>query len=498
MPHRREKSAAAIVAEGFGYHGPPRCEGPNREESKSTVRRGKARHQKSEQLECLELLPRGWGESPSAPQSGEAGRATHEDEGSGTMRLLMEQAVARENAVEAFKRVRRNKGGPGIDGMTVEGLEPYLREHWSALREQLLRGSYRPSAVRRHEIPKSDGGVRMLGIPTVLDRFVQQLVLQVLQPMFDPTFSEHSHGFRPGRRAHDGVRAAQRYLQEGYHWVVDVDLEKFFDRVNHDVLMGKLQNRIDDSRMLGLIRRYLAAGMMVNGVVMERHEGTPQGGPLSPLLANVLLDEVDKELERRGHRFVRYADDCNVYVQSRRAGDDVLEVLRRQYAGLRLRVNEAKSAVALAWDRKFLGYSYWMAAEGTVKCRVAVKALEELKYQVRVKTARNGGRSLEQVARDLGTYLRGWKQYFKLAQTPTVFQTLDSWIHRRLRAIQLKQWKRGRTTRRALRARGLPEWLAQKGSGHGGRWWWASALGAVHTALPGAYFERLGVPRLAT
>lgn len=461
------------------------------------MRRGKAVHQISEQLECLELLPRGWGEALSATQSGEAGRATHEDERSGVTRLLMERVVARENARAAFKRVRRNKGSPGIDGMTVSQLESYLCEHWAALREQLLIGSYQPTAVRRHEIPKRNGGMRMLGIPTVLDRFVQQLLLQVLQPMLDPTFSEHSHGFRPGRSAHAAVREAQRYLQDGRHWVVDVDLEKFFDRVNHDVLMGKLQNRIDDPRMLAIIRRYLTAGIMVNGVVMERHEGTPQGGPLSPLLANVLLDDVDQELERRGHRFVRYADDCNVYVQSRRAGDDVLNVLRRQYERLRLRINDDKSAVAPAWDRKFLGYSFWVAASGTVKCRVAPTALEELTYQVRVKTTRSGGRSLEQVAKELGTYLRGWKQYFNLAETPNVFRTLDSWIHRRLRAIQLKHWKRGRATRRALRARGVPDWLAQKGGGHGRRWWWASALGAVHTALPGSYFERLGVPRLA-
>jgi len=410
----------------------------------------------------------------------------------------MEQAVVRANAVEAFKRVRRNKGSPGIDGMTVDQLEPYLREHWPTIREQLLMGSYQPTAVRRHEIPKGDGGMRMLGIPTVLDRFVQQLLLQVLQPMFDPTFSEHSHGFRPGRGAHDAVREAQHYLQEGRHWVVDVDLEKFFDRVNHDVLMGKLQNRIDDPRVLAIIRRYLTAGIMVNGVVIERQEGTPQGGPLSPLLANVLLDDVDKELERRGHHFVRYADDCNVYVRSQRAGNEVLDVLRRQYERLRLRINDAKSAVALAWKRKFLGYSFWVAPGDTVKRAVAAKALEELKYQVRVKTARSGGRSMAQVAHDLAAYLRGWKQYFKLADTPRVFRTLDSWIHRRLRAMHLKQWKRGRATQRALRARGLPEWLVHEGSGHGGRWWWASALGAMQTALPGSYFDRLGVPRLAT
>ncbi|MGH9786019.1 MAG: group II intron reverse transcriptase/maturase [Terriglobia bacterium] len=451
-------------------------------------------HQKSGQLE---LLLDGWGEAPTVTQSGEAGRAGHKTERSGSTGLLMEQVVARENAMQALKRVRRNKGSPGIDGMTVGALEPYLREHWPAIRAQLLTGRYQPNAVRQQLIPKRDGGMRQLGIPTVLDRFVQQLVLQVLQPIFDPTFSEHSHGFRPGRRAHDAVREAQQYLQTGSHWVVDVDLEKFFDRVNHDVLMGKLENQIDDPRVVGLIRRYLAAGMLADGVVMERHEGTPQGGPLSPLLANALLDDVDKELERRGHRFVRYADDCNVYVQSKRAGDDVLAALRQWYAKLRLRINEEKSAVALAWDRKFLGYSFWVAAGGTVKRRVAAKALEELKHQVRWITRRNGGRSISHVTRELRSYLRGWKEYFKLAETPGIFRSVDGWIHRRLRALHLKQWKRGHATRRELRARGLPEWLVQHGGGHGRRWWWASALGAMQTALPGSYFDRLGVPRLA-
>jgi group II intron reverse transcriptase/maturase len=340
--------------------------------------------------------------------------------------------------------------------------------------------------------------VRTLGIPTVLDRFVRQLLLQVLQPMFDPTFSEHSHGFRPGRRAHDAVRTAQQYVQDRRHWVVDVDLEKFSDRVNHDVLMGKLQNRIGDPRMLRIIRRYLAAGIMVNGVVMERHEGTPKGGPLSPLLANVLLDDVDRELERRGHTFVRYAGDCNVYVRSRRAGEDVLAVLRQQYAKLRLRINEAKTAVAPVWDRKFLGYSLWVAKDETVRCRVADQALAGMKQRVRAITSRTGGRSLAMVAQDLGMYLRGWTEYFQLAQEPGTFADLDKWIRHRLRAMQLKQSKQGRTTFRELRARGVPAWLIQKGAGHGRRWWWASAQGAMHHALPVGYFERLGVPRLAS
>jgi RNA-directed DNA polymerase len=322
-------------------------------------------------------------------------------------------------------------------------------------------------------------------------------MLQVLQPIFDPTFSEHSHGFRPGRRAHDAVRKAQQYVQDGRRWVVDVDLEKFFDRVNHDVLMGKLHNRIGDSRMLRIIRRYLEADIMADSVAVERHEGTPQGGPLSPLLANVLLDEVDKELERRGHCFVRYADDCNVYVRSKRAGERVLAAMRQKYAKLRLRINEEKSTVARVWDRKFLGYSLWVAAGRQVKLRVAPKALEAMKQRVREITSRNGGRSMEQVTAMLGAYLRGWKEYFKLADTRRIFSDIDGWIHRRLRMLQLKQWKRGRTAARELRARGLPEWLVRKGSGYGNRWWWAAALGAMQTALPGTYFERLGVPRLA-
>jgi RNA-directed DNA polymerase len=449
----------------------------------------------------MELALESGGEASEILSSGEAGRATHGEERSGSDHSLtchlMERVVGRENAIKALKRVRRNKGSPGIDGMTVDELEPYLREHWSVIREQLLKGTYRPSAVKRTLIPKSRGGMRQLGIPTVLDRFVQQLILQVLQPVFDPTFSEHSHGFRPGRRAHDAVRKAQQYIQQGRRWVVDVDLEKFFDRVNHDVLMGKLSNRIADRRILGIIQRYLTAGIMADGVAVERHEGTPQGGPLSPLLANVLLDEVDKELERRGHCFVRYADDCNVYVRSRRAGGRVLAALRQRYAKLRLRINEEKSTVARARDRKFLGYGFWVA-HGVVKLRVAPDALEEMKCNVRGCTSRSGGRSMTQVCTELGRYLRGWKEYFKLADTPGVFSTLDGWIHRRLRARQLKQWKRGRTARHALKARGLPEWLVEMGAGFGRRWWWAAALGAMHTALPGSYFERLGVPRLAT
>ncbi len=408
----------------------------------------------------------------------------------------MERVVARANAVAALKRVRRNQGSPGIDGMTVEELIPYLRDQWPAIREALLAGTYRPSAVKRQLIPKRGGGTRELGIPTVLDRFVQQLLLQVLQPIFDPTFSEHSHGFRPGRRAHDAVREAQQYVQDGRRWVVDVDLEQFFDRVNHDVLTGMLDNRIGDRRLLRIIRRYLEAGIMADGVVVERYEGTPQGGPLSPLLANVLLDRVDKALERRGHAFVRYADDCNVYVRSRRAGERVLEALRGLYAKLRLRINEEKSAVARVWHRKFLGYSFWVASGRTVKLRVAAKALGEFKERIRQITRRSGGRSMRQVLKALREYLLGWKQYFGRADTPGVFEDLDKWMHRRLRAVQLKHWKRGRTIYRELRARGVPDWLAPRAA-RARCWWRLATHGALKTAMPVRYFDALDVPRLA-
>jgi len=409
----------------------------------------------------------------------------------------MEEVVQRGNAKAALKRVMQNKGSPGVDGMTVDELPKYLVEHWVTIREQLLTGVYQPKPVKRQEIPKSGGGVRELGIPSALDRLIQQAILQVLQPRFDPTFSEHSYGFRPGRGAHDAVCAAQRYVQEGRHVVVDVDLEKFFDRVCHDVLMGKLAERIADKRMLGLIRRYLEAGVMAHGVVVERCEGTPQGGPLSPLLANVLLDEVDKELEKRGHAFARYADDCNVYVRSQRAGEDVMETLRRLYARLRLRVNEAKSAVSQPWDRKFLGYSLWVTKEQAVKRCVAPKALVAMKERVREITSRSGGRSMKAICAELRSYLTGWKAYFRLSERPWVFCDLDKWIRRRLRLVQLKQWKRGVTVYRKLRARGASERDAKGAATHARRWWKTSKHKALHTAMPMSYFDRLGVPRLA-
>jgi group II intron reverse transcriptase/maturase len=408
----------------------------------------------------------------------------------------MERVLSRPNLKAALKRVRKNKGSPGHDGMTVEELSQYLREHWPRLREQLLAGTYRPSPVKRQQIPKSGGGMRELGIPTVLDRFIQQALLQVLQPVFDASFSEHSYGFRPGRSAHAAVLAAQRHVQAGRRVVVDVDLEKFFDRVNHDVLMSRLAKRIQDRRVLRLIRRYLEAGVMANGVVVERQEGTPQGGPLSPLLANVLLDEVDKELERRGHAFVRYADDCNVYVRSRRAGDRVMQLLRRLFARLRLRVNESKSAVDFATKRKLLGYSFWIGAGRAVKLRVARSALVEMKDRVRRITRRVGGRSINQIISELREYLPGWKLYFGLAETPRIFADLDEWLRHRLRAVQLKQWKRGRTVYREMRARGATEHVAARVAANTRRWWKNSSM-ELNSALPTSHFLALGLPRLS-
>jgi len=407
----------------------------------------------------------------------------------------MERVLAPANLKAALARVRKNKGSPGVDGMSVDDLPSYLREHWKRLRSELLEGTFHPQPVRRAEIPKPGGGKRQLGIPTVLDRFIQQALLQVLQPDIDPGFSPHSFGFRPGRSAHDAVRQAQRLVQEGLRWVVDVDLEKFFDRVNHDILMGKLAKRIDDTRVLGLIRRYLSAGIFAQGMVSERCEGTPQGGPLSPLLANVLLDEVDKELERRGHKFVRYADDCNVYVRSRRAGRRVMGLLTKLYGRLKLRVNEAKSAVAPAIRRKLLGYSLWVGPGGKVNRRVAPTAMAAMKERVRVITRRNGGRSIERLITELRTYLPGWKEYFRLADTPNVFRKLDEWIRHRLRAVLLKQWKRGRTIYRELRARGVSELTARIVAANARRWWKNSAL-YLNAALPNRYFDGLGLPRL--
>jgi RNA-directed DNA polymerase len=436
----------------------------------------------------------GQGEALAGARSDEAGNPRRAPQDTGS--ALLHAALTRENLRRAFKRVRANRGSAGVDGLDIDQTSRLLVTEWPALRERLLQGTYRPSPVRRVMIPKPDGSQRELGIPTVTDRLIQQALLQVLQPILDPTFSEHSYGFRPGRRAHDAVLAAQSFVQSGRRVVVDVDLEKFFDRVNHDILIDRLQKRIADAGVIRLVRAYLNAGIMDGGVVMERDKGTPQGGPLSPLLANVLLDEVDRELERRGHCFVRYADDCNVYVRSLRAGQRVMALLRELYARLRLQVNEAKSAVARVFGRKFLGYAFWVAAGGAIKRGVAAKPLATFKQRIRELTSRSGGRSIQSVVDALRPYLRGWKAYFGLAQTSTVWRELDQWLRHRLRAIQLKQWKRGTTIFRELRALGASTDVARRVAANSRRWWRNSGK-SLNGVLTIAWFDALGLPRLA-
>jgi len=404
---------------------------------------------------------------------------------------LMERVLAPENLRAAYRRVRANKGAPGVDGMTVGELAGYLRANWTAIREQLLAGEYQPTAVRGHELPKPGGGMRVLGIPTVLDRFLQQALLQVLQPEWDPTFSDASYGFRQGRSAHQAVERAQRYYREGYRWVVDVDLEKFFDRVNHDKLMALVGERITDWRVQRLIRRYLKAGMFSGGILTAREEGTPQGGPLSPLLANLLLDGLDKELEKRGHRFVRYADDANVYVRSRRAGVRVMDSMSRYLREkLKLIVNEQKSAVAKPRERSFLGFS--IGKGGSI--HVSDKAIKRFKERIRAMTQRTRGRSLRQIIAELRSYLRGWREYFGLASGRSRLRELSAWIQRRLRSYQWKQW--GARGYRELRRRGVSRDLAWNTCKSAHRAWRLSMSPALGIALPTRYFVKLGLPLL--
>jgi RNA-directed DNA polymerase len=442
------------------------------------------------------------GEAGREPASDEACGPPREHQGTGSAKTkagpggLLEAALTRENLQAAFKRVKANKGAAGVDGLDIGQTARMLQTRWPQIRQDLLAGRYRPEPVRRVMIPKPDGSQRELGIPTVLDRLIQQALLQVLQPLIDPTFSVHSHGFRAGRRAHDAVKAARAYVQSGKRVVVDVDLAKFFDRVNHDILIDRLKKRIDDAGVIRLIRAYLNAGIMDGGVVIERQQGTPQGGPLSPLLANVLLDEVDKALETRGYSFARYADDCNVYVGSKKAGERVMAWLRKLYGELRLQINEAKSAVCSAFGRKFLGYALWVAKGREVKCKVADKALGNFKARIRQLTRRTGGRSMAQVVEKLRPYLLGWKAYFELAQTPKIWRELDEWLRHRLRAIQLKQWNRPRKIYRELKALGAAEHVARQVAANSRRWWRNSDL-LLKTVLTIAHFDRLGLPRLS-
>jgi RNA-directed DNA polymerase len=434
------------------------------------------------------VCPSGGGEAGSGPAPVEERQASSMSEGNRalTTDTLMERILERENLNRAYKRVKGNRGSPGVDGMTVGELGIWLEAHKEELAASLLDGSYEPQVVRGVNIPKPGGGVRQLGIPTVVDRLVQQAILQVLDPMLDPTFSESSYGFRPGRSAHQALRKASEYVAEGYAVVVDMDLEKFFDRVNHDVLMGRLARRITDKRLLRIIRRYLTAGIMRQGVVVRRYEGTPQGGPLSPLLANLLLDEVDKELERRGHRFCRYADDVNVYVRSEAAGNRVMaSVTHFVEKRLRLRVNRTKSAVAHVRERKFLGYR--LLAGG--RLTIAPESLERAKGRIRAITRRNRGISLERMISELNSFLSGWVTYFRYASAKEHLTGLDEWIRRKLRCVRLKQRKRGRSVTAFLVSLGVPHGRARSSGGSGCGWWRMAGSPAAHEAMDLPWFK---------
>ncbi len=437
------------------------------------------------------------GEAREASREGtESSGVTNGPESPARTDRLMEEVCERENLKEALQRVKANKGSAGVDGMTVGQLPDYLKQHWPAIREQLLNGTYEPQPVRRVEIPKPDGGgVRKLGIPSVLDRLIQQAVMQVLQRRWDRTFSEYSYGFRPGRSAHQAVAQAQKYIAEGCGWCVDFDLEKFFDRVNHDKLMGQVAKRVEDKRLLKLIRAFLNAGVMENGLVSPSVEGTPQGGPLSPLLSNLVLDELDRELERRGLRFVRYADDCNIYVRSERAGQRVMESITRFITQkLKLKVNEAKSAVARPQERKFLGFSFSAGPE--VKRTIAPKALDRFKGKIREITRRAKGVSIETTIEELAPYMRGWRSYFAFCETPEVLVSLTRWVRLRLRAALWRQWKTPRRRRAVLLELGVRPRLASNTAGSGRGPWYLAKAKALSVGLSNAYFKSLGLPTL--
>jgi len=435
------------------------------------------------------------GEARSAERKGtEPTLARYEAERLAESEGLMEAVCEAKNLKQALRKVKSNGGSAGIDGMNVEELAGWLIGNWTTIREQLLTGRYEPTAVKRVEIAKPDGGTRKLGIPTVKDRFVQQAVLQVLQRIWEPWFSESNFGFRPNRSAHGAVEAAQRYIREGRRWVVDIDLEKFFDRVNHDRLMARVSTRVRDKRMLGLIRGFLTAGVLEGGLKSASEEGTPQGGPLSPLLSNIVLDELDQELEKRGHAFVRYADDCNIYVRSERAGKRVMRSLQRLITDrLRLRVNESKSAVDRPYRRKFLGFSF--TSQTAARRRIAPKALERFKTRIRELTQRRRGRPVGEIIRELNLYLNGWKGYFAFCETPSVLRGLDGWIRRKLRCYIWRQWKTARKRQNALLHLGVRPTLARGlGVSRKGPWRISDAL---DTILPPAYFDSLGLTRLS-
>lgn len=445
----------------------------------------------------LAFMAEGRGEAPKAVNKGtEVPMAKRESEDPALAVLLMEQVCERENLRKALQRVRQNKGGPGIDGMTVNKLPGYLKKHWPEIRAQLLAGAYRPKPVKRQEIPKSDGGIRKLGIPTVLDRFIQQAIMQVLQGYWDKRFSDHSYGFRPGRSAHQAISRSQQYVEQGYRWIVDIDLEKFFDRVNHDKLMGNLAKRIRDKRLLKVIRAFLNAGVMENGLVSATIEGAPQGGPLSPLLSNVVLDELDRELEARGHRFVRYADDCNIYVRSKRAGHRVMESISKFITRkLKLKVNQSKSKVDRPWRCKFLGFR--IIAGKQTKRSISPSSLLRFKWRVRKLTCYRRGITIGQMIENLNRYLIGWRGYFGYCQSRSILQVLDCWIRRRLRCVYWRRWKRGKKRFAELRKLDIRKELAARAAGSVHGPWRLSRSPALSYAFPNAHFDSLGLVLLA-
>jgi len=406
--------------------------------------------------------------------------------------MLMEQVVGHRNLLNALKRVESNRGAPGVDGLEVKDLRCHLGEHWQRIKAELLAGEYKPAPVRRVDIPKPGGGTRMLGIPTALDRFIQQAVLQMLSPIFDPTFSSSSYGFRPGRSAHQAVSAARGHVEAGYRWVVDMDLEKFFDRVNHDVLMSRVARRVKDKRALKLIRAFLEAGIMFDGVVQAHVQGTPQGGPLSPLLSNILLDDLDKELERRGHRFCRYADDCNIYVRSKASGERVMESLVRFLGGrLKLKVNLAKSAVARPWNRKFLGYS--VTTHYRPKLKAASETVRRFKAKLREIFRRGRGRNLRRVIAEINEATLGWVNYFRLAQVKGIFEELDWWIRRKLRCILWRQWKKPRTRARKMISFGLEPERAWTSAYNGRGPWWNAGVSHMNACVTVRWLHKQGL-----